>query len=275
MGEEVGGGHGDLHAGLVESGLEVALDALAPRTRRYRAGSGRCRGSRPRRRPARPACGRCRRASGPGRVSTPKGSLPLCPTVHRPKVNLSCGRGREVGQLLSPLAISWGKQQTAQMPAASQLVAGVDCSTQATKVLVVDPADGAVVADRPRPARGHRHRRRARDRSRKLVGGAAPGACRDRAGGRAGRALGGRPAARARGERGGRPAAAAGGAVERHALRARRGATSRSAGRGALGRERGRGARALLHGHPLGLAAAHRARAGRARDGRFACPTTG
>ena len=32
------------------------------------------------------------------------------------------------------------------MPAANQLVAGVDCSTQATKVLVVDPSDGAVVA---------------------------------------------------------------------------------------------------------------------------------
>lgn len=32
------------------------------------------------------------------------------------------------------------------MPQAGQLVAGVDCSTQATKVLVVDPEDGRVVA---------------------------------------------------------------------------------------------------------------------------------
>lgn len=32
------------------------------------------------------------------------------------------------------------------MPAAKQLVAGVDCSTQATKVLVIEPSDGAVVA---------------------------------------------------------------------------------------------------------------------------------
>ena len=32
------------------------------------------------------------------------------------------------------------------MPGPSQLIAGVDCSTQATKVLVVDPEDGSIAA---------------------------------------------------------------------------------------------------------------------------------
>ena len=61
--EEVGGGHRDLHAGLVERLAELRLDALALGSRRRRAGAGRRRGSRRRRRPARRACARCRAAS--------------------------------------------------------------------------------------------------------------------------------------------------------------------------------------------------------------------
>ncbi len=44
------------------------------------------------------------------------------------------------------LAISWAGQQTSHMSAQRQLVAGVDCSTQSTKVVVVDPADGRILA---------------------------------------------------------------------------------------------------------------------------------
>ena len=185
-------------------------------------------------------------------------------------MNLCSGVGVRSATALS-LQLVGAANKLAACRALVNSVAGVDCSTQATKVLVVDPDDGRVVADRPGAARGDRQRRRARDRPGGLVGGAARGAGGDRPRRRGGRDLGGGPAARAGGHRRRRAAAAPGRALERHALGARRGRAARRARRRSLGRARGRGAGAVVHGHALGLAAAHRAR-GRGRGARGAAP---
>ena len=81
------------------------------------------------------------------------------------------------------------------------MVAGVDCSTQATKVLVVDPDDGRVVASgrAPHEVTGTGG---ARETDPEVWWDALRrGAGRDRPGGRGGRDLGRRPAARAGGHR--------------------------------------------------------------------------
>ncbi len=159
------------------------------------------------------------------------------------------------------LAISWGNKQTS--PRVGELVnwsAGVDCSTQATKVLVVDPDDGRVVASGRAP-----HEVTGTGGARETdpaVWWEALGAALAETG-RAGEV----GAISVAGQQHGLvvtdadgPAAAPGGALERHALGARRAAPARRAGRRGLGRARRRGAGALVHRHALGLAAAHRAR---------------
>ena len=141
------------------------------------------------------------------------------------------------------------------------LVAGVDSSTQATKVLVVEPESGAVVASgrAPHPVDGE--------------GGARethPDAWWDGAR----RARCARPAARRdvaaiaiAGQQHGlvvldarRPRAAPRHAVERHPQRRGRGRAGRRARRRALGRGHRRRARGVLHRLQVGLAAARGAR---------------
>ena len=147
-----------------------------------------------------------------------------------------------------------------------RLVAGVDSSTQSTKVLVVDADSGGTVRE-GRAAAPRRHG----GRPRALVAGAALRHER-------------RPARRRRGDRCGRPAARDGGARRDRQRRTTRAAVERQplgrrgrrAGRGArrrggMGRRRRLGSGGSLHG--LQAALAGRARAGvREPDRRGAPP---
>ena len=139
---------------------------------------------------ARPACARSAPGPAPGRVSTPKGSLPLWPTVQSPNVNLCSRRGREIrsaGALLrrgqwtsSRLAISWTAQQTSARGGRESIGGGcrlLHAGHQGAGGRPRGRPRGGVRAGRPR---GHRQRRRARDRPPGLVGRAARGARRDR-----------------------------------------------------------------------------------------------
>ena len=177
------------------------------------------------------------------------------------------GRGsafRRTGHPASaPSARGRPRDSSARANAASvtgmTLVAGVDSSTQSTKVLLVQAEDGAVVAEASAPPPG-------RDRvpSGPLVGGALGGRARPaRAGGRGG---GGRTAARHGHARRGRRGGAARDAVERREVGA--------AGGGACHRVRRRGrvggadrvrADDVLHRHEAALAG--RTRAGQRRPG--------
>ena len=148
----------------------------------------------------------------------------------------------------------------------ASLVAGVDTSTQATKVLVVDSETGSVVAS-GRAGHTVSGERGARETDPREWWEALRAALAEtgRAGEVAALAIGG-PATRTRRPRTGSGAAAPGDALERHALGAAGGRSRRDDRRRAAGRPGRQPAGCVVHGHEMGVAA--RARAGHRRRNR-------